>query len=340
MKYISLVNLNRFFDDLKVWAAKKFIPKSKEKELITETDLGNIDASLYDATATYEVNEYVIYDKKLYRCTTAISVAEEWNALHWTLAKSTDIFQGSASGLVPAAESGDADKVLKGDGTWGEAGSSVRVSYDAQTEELHMDFSPPLTVNIGGDEYPVVQIANKLWTKSNLNTILTGISYNTGGDFPIGAHCWYYNKDTQYENRGLLYTYQCLSIISGALPEGWRIATLDDFDTLFKYCGSQNLYSNNWPGDYAWKLKSELYWINNSNITNETGFTWIPTGRRVDKDFVDITSGFLWTSTNSGSGKYVVYLNDDSDSTSRNKAWLTSGSDYYDAYAIRLVRDF
>lgn len=142
MKYISLGNLTRFFDDLKVWLSGNFIPKSKEEDLITETDLGNIDASLYDSTATYEVNDYVIHDKKLYRCNTAISVAEEWNALHWTAVKSTTLFSGSNPGLVPSATLADADKVLKGDGTWGEAGSSVRVSYDAQNEELHMDFSP------------------------------------------------------------------------------------------------------------------------------------------------------------------------------------------------------
>jgi hypothetical protein len=45
------------------------------------------------------------------------------------------------AGLVPAPAAGDEDKVLKGDGTWGEAGSSVRVSYDAVNEELHLDFS-------------------------------------------------------------------------------------------------------------------------------------------------------------------------------------------------------
>lgn len=111
-------------------------------DYITESNLGDIVASLYSASSTYTVGAYVIKDKKLYRCTTAITQAENWNASHWTLAKSTDTFQGSAPGLVPAAESGDADKVLKGDGTWGEAGSSVIVSYNAQDEELHMNFSP------------------------------------------------------------------------------------------------------------------------------------------------------------------------------------------------------
>lgn len=52
------------------------------------------------------------------------------------------IFSTDFPGLVPSATLADADKVLKGDGTWGDAGSSVRISYDPQTEELHMNFSP------------------------------------------------------------------------------------------------------------------------------------------------------------------------------------------------------
>ena len=46
-----------------------------------------------------------------------------------------------SSGLVPAPASGDDDKFLKGDGTWGEAASAARITYDAVNEELHIDFS-------------------------------------------------------------------------------------------------------------------------------------------------------------------------------------------------------
>lgn len=45
------------------------------------------------------------------------------------------------AGLVPAPGIGDQDKVLKGDGTWGEAASSAIISYDSVTEEIHFDFS-------------------------------------------------------------------------------------------------------------------------------------------------------------------------------------------------------
>lgn len=42
----------------------------------------NYDA--YDATSTYAVGDLCIYNNALYKCTTAITTAEAWNANHWT----------------------------------------------------------------------------------------------------------------------------------------------------------------------------------------------------------------------------------------------------------------
>lgn len=48
-------------------------------------DLNNVQiASEYDDTATYAYGDYRIKDGVLYRCTTAISVAEAWTSAHWT----------------------------------------------------------------------------------------------------------------------------------------------------------------------------------------------------------------------------------------------------------------
>lgn len=42
----------------------------------------------YDPTATYDVGDYCIYNNTLYKCASAIAVAEPWTAAHWT---ATDI---------------------------------------------------------------------------------------------------------------------------------------------------------------------------------------------------------------------------------------------------------
>lgn len=38
----------------------------------------------YSSTSTYALNDRVVYQNTLYKCTTAITTAEEWNVEHWT----------------------------------------------------------------------------------------------------------------------------------------------------------------------------------------------------------------------------------------------------------------
>lgn len=56
------------------------------KKYVNDQDIAIVNniASAYDATATYSVGDYVIYNKILYKCSTAISTAEAWTAAHWT----------------------------------------------------------------------------------------------------------------------------------------------------------------------------------------------------------------------------------------------------------------
>lgn len=44
----------------------------------------------YDDTATYAVGDLCIYNNTLYKCTTAITTAEAWNASHWTATSIAD----------------------------------------------------------------------------------------------------------------------------------------------------------------------------------------------------------------------------------------------------------
>lgn len=54
-----------------------------------KTGLDNVDTTAneappYSPTSTYTLGKYVSHEKHIYECTTAIEVAEEWNATHWT----------------------------------------------------------------------------------------------------------------------------------------------------------------------------------------------------------------------------------------------------------------
>lgn len=130
-------------------------------EFLTETDANHMIAANWVRTDTYEIGDYVLYNREIYRCKEAVTANLNWNANKWDKVKLTNVFNGGLPGLVPAATIDDSNSVLKGDGTWMPY-KKVRVSYDAETEELHINFSGSERTN---------------WTLSD-NTIVTDSNGN------------------------------------------------------------------------------------------------------------------------------------------------------------------
>jgi len=98
-------------------------------------DLDDVSASIHDAKLKLQLGSGQASDTGF-----TANAASDTTVTIPEMTGATSAANGVA-GLVPAPAAGDEDKVLKGDGTWGEAGSSVRVIYDAVNEELHLDFS-------------------------------------------------------------------------------------------------------------------------------------------------------------------------------------------------------
>jgi len=57
-------------------------------------------APAYDQTSTYEVGDLVMYENLLYKCITAITVAEAWDATKWERAVLSDSAGGGGGGGV------------------------------------------------------------------------------------------------------------------------------------------------------------------------------------------------------------------------------------------------
>ena len=57
-------------------------------------------ATNFSTSATYAVNDLCVFDRKLYRCTTAITTAEAWTAEHWTEATVEDVLAAIRSALA------------------------------------------------------------------------------------------------------------------------------------------------------------------------------------------------------------------------------------------------
>lgn len=71
-------------------------------------------AEEYDPTATYAVGAYRAHDDKLYKCTTAIAVAEAWTAGHWaktTVAGEFSALYSTLAGKAAANHTHTAEQV-------------------------------------------------------------------------------------------------------------------------------------------------------------------------------------------------------------------------------------
>ena len=311
--------LTEFQTKMKTWV--RSVTPTKTSDLDNDSDfldqlaLADIVALNFSASSTYAVGEYVIYEKKLYRCTTAVQTAGDWSSSNWTQVKSTDIFSGSSPGLVPAAESGDADKVLKGDGTWGEAGSSVRVSYDPVMDELHMDFSPPTVIKVGGRDYPFVQTGNQFWLAEDLKLTWTGLQHTNTGSWVDSPS---YTTYSEYPDE-IYYNYHAVNDLtnnhSDLLPDGWHVPSESEFQTLMD--NSTHL-----------ALKSTTGW--NPAGTNESGFNMYPVGEY---------SGGSYNSSNgtdvrtSDSSRYLRFEN-----SNPGIRFITWGTNYRKYNPVRLVK--
>lgn len=61
----------------------------------------------YDNTATYNVNDYCIYNNNLYRCIVDITVAEDFTAAHWELTTVINDVKTTYNNIVTVTNTGD-----------------------------------------------------------------------------------------------------------------------------------------------------------------------------------------------------------------------------------------
>jgi uncharacterized protein (TIGR02145 family) len=156
--------------------------------------------------------------------------------------------------------------------------------------------------DIDGNVYDTVHIGTQIWLKQNLKVT----RYRNGDSIPNIGHGWFWYTLTSgaycdYGNipensliYGRLYNWYAVNDSSNIAPVGWHVPTKDEWMVLIDYLGG--LYSL-----AGGKLKEtgNAHWIEpNFAATNETGFTALPGGARVQTYFSGIGSmGYWWSST-------------------------------------------
>lgn len=119
-------------------------------------------------------------------------------------------------------------------------------------------------------------VENLKTTKYNDNTSIPLVGDNTAwSGLSTGAYSWYNNDIANKTPYGAFYNYY--AIASGKLcPKGWHVPTDAEINTLATYLGGTSVAGG--------KLKEagNTHWSSNTSATNETGFTAVGAGYRLD----------------------------------------------------------
>ncbi len=196
-----------------------------------------------------------------------------------------------------------------------------------------------------GKTYATVVIGDQIWMAENLD-----YDYEADGG-SYGSFC--YNDSSAYcEKYGRLYSWAaamdtlttgcgdgktCAATapVQGICPEGWRLPSVEDWESLFAFIGSS--------GAEGAALKSKESWndygLNSGNGWDVFGFSALAAGNRdvtVEHDYHNLgIDAYFWTSSeaNGSTGRYVSLHHKDS------KATLWTVGKYMVAYSVRCVMD-
>ena len=169
--------------------------------------------------------------------------------------------------------------------------------------------APSSVQDIDGNVYTTVTIGSQTWMGENLKTTKykdgTSIPYLTvNADWintTAGAYCWTgnYVDNSVY---GALYNVRAVQDASGIAPEGWRVATYADWDTLIAYVGGESV------AGYHLKESGTTHWTVGNTGVDTYGFTALPGGYRVATtgDFAHLQGQDYW-STDSSQYQYMLY---------------------------------
>lgn len=190
----------------------------------------------------------------------------------------------------------------------------VTVVTDSPTGDKTQDFEFVVCRDADGNNYPVVKIGTQWWMAKNLNTTKfrngESIPYVVAqqewtGAYQTPAMCNNYDNAAYGLLYGKLYNWNAVNDSRGLAPQGWHVATHEEWTIL------KNHVDSHWGflANVAKALSSHDYWRastvdgsvgKNTQLNNLTGFNALPGGDRggTNGTYFNVTEvGFWWTST-------------------------------------------
>ena len=176
--------------------------------------------------------------------------------------------------------------------------------------------------DIDGNIYPIIKICNQYWIGENLKTT----RYKNGAniDYPgsikanwanntNGAYAQYNNDSVMKNAYGVLYNWYAVSNVNGLCPDGWHVASNDDWLQLTTCVGGsatggvklKSCRQVNSPQGGACNTSEHPRFdsYNSFNGTDNFNFSGYPGGtRQVAGTYTDVGKyGSWWSSTESAS---------------------------------------
>ena len=198
--------------------------------------------------------------------------------------------------------------------------------YDARGTHDNPDFVyGEMTDPRDGMVYKTTTIGGQVWMAENLNYFdIEGASSSIKNDW-----C-YWDKPENCESAGRLYTWKVAQRIC---PEGWRLPTKSDWESLLQEVGADSLNGILWKGSS--KLKSVSGWENEGSGTDDFGFTALPAGMKFTTSTQDGftyhgCSSLMWAATEADGGAadslaYHMYLDCSNDNAIVNTVRKVNG---------------
>ena len=189
----------------------------------------------------------------------------------------------------------------------------VCVSCEDDTVDPEPINETGVLVDVENNTYKTVKIGDSWWMAENLKVtkFKNGAAINQSQSISdwnsgLAAYCLFENNQTA---PGFLYNWEAVNSSNGIAPEGWHVATEQDWQNLERELGmsNENIDKLNWrdEGSCGEKLKIkapegwskfEPLWPNNSS-----GFTALAGGCRLNNGVWSypglFSTGFWWSST-------------------------------------------
>lgn len=218
-------------------------------------------------------------------------------------------------------------------------------------------YLPEEVKDVDGNVYTTLQIGTQKWMLENLKTT----HYQNGDNIPFefddndwkntnkGAICLYDNDPDNISKYGVLYNWYVTHDDRKIAPEGWHVASKEDYVLLNNYLISHGYNYDSSLGDnlIAKSLASTVEWKgsylrfntpgDDLKSNNRSGFNGIPTGYRLsNSSYQQILETACWWSNpkNDVEGEaYIFMINKNDEMPKFSRVNRNSG------FAIRCVKD-